>query len=121
MKGKILMSEEEIIIIYTDRETGKYKSYECVKPTEALTMEKINGYIENWNNNKEQKTYAKVYKDPVLSDFVKDAHRSITFNTFIDDLKDCLESIQDASRDIRYECEELTDFIKEKCEDITND
>ena len=115
------MHEEEIIIIHTDREFGKYKSYECVKPTEALTMEKINGYIENWNSNKEHKTNAKVYKDPVLSDFVKDARRSITFKRFIEDLKDCVESIEDASRNIRYECEELTEFLKENYENLTND
>ena len=114
-------NNEEIIIIYTDRATGKYKSYECVKPTENLPIEKINSYIDNWNNNKEQKTYAKDYKDPVLSDFVKDAHRSITFKRFIEDLKDCVESIEDASRNIRYECEELTEFLKENYEDIAND
>jgi len=108
---------KRIIVIFIDKKTNEYNSFQAVDINEKFTVEKINEIIDNWNNNEEKDTKAKIYNDPLLAAFINDVYCTRRFNDFIDSLTDRLEAIRNVSRDICYESEALKDFI---CESIKN-
>lgn len=106
------MTTSKLIIIHTDRNTDRYVRYETVYVTESLNMDKIKELVNNWNTS-EQRTYARIYDDPVLSAFVSDVASSMKLNRFILELKDCLDRLEDTADDIITECSSVTEFLKE--------
>lgn len=106
------MNKDKVLLIYFDRKTEKYSSFNVVSLTEKLTLEKINVLADNWNKNPEQHTKVKIYEDDLLINLCEDVSATITFKNFLDSMQDMLENVQDYARNLSYEAESLQSYLK---------
>lgn len=109
---------EKVIIIYVNKQTGKYDSFNVIRLREDLTLDRIKTHIEEYNNDSNKERKAILYDDPILADFVKDVYVSKKLNDFLEDLRDFTSSMDDISRDMRYSCENIQEFLQEEFKDV---
>lgn len=101
------------IVIFTDKETGEYRRYEAPFVNEMRTKEKLHELVDSWNKNEKNDTNAKIYDDPLLSEFCMDAVTSYKLQQCVRDLSDYANRIDDMINDLHCEIENLQDFLKE--------
>lgn len=102
---------KEVLIIYTDRETGLYSTFDKIPITPQRPLEKVQELLETYNHKEDCKTVGKIYTDPVLLEFASDVYATKTRRAFINDLKDAFSEMESALEDVKFELDELRGYF----------
>ena len=90
------MSQNNILCIFVKKETNKFDHYEVFALTKSLTKEKLLKTVEEYNADQAKTTFAKVYEDELLIEFVQDTFSSVKYNHLINCLRDICKDIDDS-------------------------
>lgn len=108
-----MKEEYGILVIYTDKETGEYKSFEIY----PRKIEKdLSTQVEKWNKNAEMKTFVKVYDDPLLACLAEDVRSSRSRESLISELRSIAREINDAASQLDDISEKIIDELSDKDE-----
>ena len=107
---------DKYLVIFTNKETGKYHHYDLY-PKEVATEEELLQKVDEWNCNENSNLKATYHNNDVFADFIEDVSNAAYKKRVITHLKDLINSIHD---DI-YELENWTNDIQELLEDFDND
>jgi hypothetical protein len=103
---------DKYLVIFTDKETGKYDHFDLY-PKEIATEEELLQKVNLWNENKNNNLVATYHNNDVFSDFVEDIENVTQSKKVITCLKSIVSSIQTNI----CELESWTDDIRELLED----
>jgi hypothetical protein len=103
---------DKYLIIFTDKETGKYDHFDLY-PKEIATEEEILQRVNLWNENENNNLIATYHNNDVFSDFVEDIENVTQSKKIIT----CLKSIVSSIHTNICELESWTDDIRELFED----
>lgn len=103
---------DKYLVIFTDKETGKYDHYDLY-PKEIATEEELLQRVNLWNENENNNLIATYHNNDVFSDFVEDIENVTQSKKVITCLKSIVSSIQTNI----CELESWTDDIRELLEE----
>lgn len=103
---------DKYLVIFTDKETGKYDHYDLY-PKEIATEEELLQRVNLWNENENNNLIATYHNNDVFSDFVEDIENVTQSKKVIT----CLKSIVSSIKTNICELENWTDDIRELLED----
>lgn len=106
---------DKYLVIFTDKETGKYDHYDLYSK-EIATEEELLQRIELWNKEEKNKLKATYHNNDVFADFVEDVS-----STRGKRIIECLESIVSSIHTNICELDSWADDIQELLEEYNND
>lgn len=106
---------DKYLVVFTDKETGKYDHFDLY-PKEICTEEELLQKVNEWNNanNNLKATY---HNNDVFAEFVEDIENVTRSKRLISSLKSIVSSIQTSI----CELDSWADDIQEILEDCNND
>lgn len=99
---------DKYLVIFTDKETGKYDHYDLY-PKEIATEKELLQRVELWNKEEKNTLKATYHNNDVFADFIKDIS-STSGKRIIDCLKSIVSSINTNIRELdswAYDIQEL--------------
>lgn len=104
---------EPLLIIYSDKETGMYKSFDVSR---TFNKEELQKRVEAYNKS-DKKCNAHLYDDQLLLGAFADIYCSISRSNFIESIKNIENDIRHAVRDAEDMCNQLKELLDEEEEE----
>ena len=102
---------DKYLVIFTDKETGKYDHYDLY-PKEIATEEELLQRVELWNKEEKNTLKATYHNNDVFADFIEDIS-STQGKRIIGYLKNIVSSINTSIRELDSWSIEIQELLEE--------
>lgn len=103
---------ENILIIYTKKDTGKYYRYEMYPLNKNISREMVETSVANYNKDESKDLHAEIYDNQIWIDFVEDVTYSRSVSNLISNLRSICSDIESSVEDLESWTDDIESFIK---------
>lgn len=102
---------DKYLVIFTDKETGKYDHYDLY-PKEICSEEELKNKIDCWNNS-DNKLTATWHNNDIFTDFVKDISSFDRKKNLISNLQSIANSINTSISELNSWYDDIQELLEE--------